>query len=374
MAGLKNDTLAAKLFSMTIGWYVTRVIGAILAFLTLFKIGPEIIYSGDTGGTVLVGLLPTLIGVFLFAGMLLPLLMNFGLLEFVGTLMTKIMRPLFTLPGRSAVDSMASWLGDGSVGIMMTNRQYEEGHYTKREGIVVATTFSTVSITFSLVVLAQVKLEHLFLPFYLTVCASGLAAALITPRIPPLSLFDDTFIDGRKRERDEEVIPKGYTLFGWAWHQALERADKASSPKQLFRQGIHNVADLWVGVLPVIMAVGTIALVVATTTPIFGWMGKPFIPLLKILQVPEAVAASKTLILGFADMFVPSILASSITADMTRFIIAAVSVTQLIYLSEVGALILGGKLPVNIWQLFAIFLIRTLVTLPVICIMAHCFF
>ena len=60
--------------------------------------------------------------VFIFAGLLLPLLLDFGLLEFVGTMMTRIMRPVFRLPGRSAVDCFASWLGDGSVGILLTQQ------------------------------------------------------------------------------------------------------------------------------------------------------------------------------------------------------------------------------------------------------------
>lgn len=120
---------------------------------------------------------------------------------------------------------------------MLASKQYEEGHYTQREGVVMATTFSTVSITFSLVVLAQVGLEHMFLQFYAVVCAAGFVAAVITPRIP----------------------------------------------------------------------------------------------LLELLQVPEAANASETLVVGFAEMFVPSILAAPIETEMTRFIIAAVSVTQLIY-------------------------------------------
>lgn len=97
------------------------------------------------------------------------------------------MRPLFNLPGRSAIDCMASWLGDGSVGILLTSKQYEEKFYTQREAAVVGTTFSAVSITFSLVVIAQVELEHLFLPFYGAVCLAGLVAAVVIPRLPPLS-------------------------------------------------------------------------------------------------------------------------------------------------------------------------------------------
>lgn len=152
-----------------------------------FQFGPEAIWEPNTGGLVLNDLLPVLFSVFIFAGLLLPLLLNFGLLELFGALLSKVMRPVFNLPGRSAIDCMASWLGDGSVGILLTSKQYEGKFYTQREAAVVGTTFSAVSITFSLVVIAQVELESYFLPFYLTVCLAGVVAAIIIPRLPPLS-------------------------------------------------------------------------------------------------------------------------------------------------------------------------------------------
>lgn len=119
----------------------------------------------NTGGLLLYDLLPILFSVFIFAGMLLPLLLDFGLLEFVGALLTKVMRPIFNLPGRSSIDCMASWLGDGTIGVLLTSKQYEEGYYSEREAAVIGTTFSAVSITFSLVVVSQVKLAHMFVPF-----------------------------------------------------------------------------------------------------------------------------------------------------------------------------------------------------------------
>ena len=104
--------------------------GRVFVLLTFFEAGPEVLRSGSTGGLVLHDLLPVLFSVFIFAGLLLPLLLDFGLLEFVGTMMTRIMRPVFRLPGRSAVDCFASWLGDGSVGILLTSKQYEGKFYT----------------------------------------------------------------------------------------------------------------------------------------------------------------------------------------------------------------------------------------------------
>lgn len=75
--------------------------------------------------------------------------------------------------------------------------------------------------------------------------------------------------------------------------------------------------------------------------------------------------------IGFADMFLPSILIADAHSEITRFVIGALSISQLIYLSEVGGVILGSKIPVSLGKLFMIFLIRTAITLPIIALMAH---
>ena len=363
-----------SLFNVSPIWLVVRILGAVFVALTFFNVGPEAIRSGSTGALVLNDLLPVLFSVFLFAGMLLPLLLNFGLLELLGTMLTKVMRPIFNLPGRSAIDCMASWLGDGSVGILMTSKQYEARFYTQREAAVIGTTFSAVSITFSLVVISQVQLEHLFVPFNLTVCLAGFVAAIVVPKLPPLSWKKDVYVDETPRHADDETIPAGHNVFSWGLHQALAKASQAGGIKHTLVDGVKNVVDMIFGVIPVVMGIGTIALMIAEFTPIFEYLGMPFIPLLELLQVPEATAASKTIMVGFADMFIPAILASSIESDMTRFIIATLSVTQLIYMSEVGALLIGSKIPVNFLELFVVFILRTLVTLPVIAGVAHLIF
>ncbi len=363
-----------SLFNPSLLWLTVRLIGGIAVIATFFQVGPEWVWEENTGGLVLEGLLPTLFSVFIFAGLLLPLLLNFGLLELFGTLLSKIMRPLFNLPGRSAIDCIASWLGDGSVGILLTSKQYQEKFYTQREAAVVGTTFSAVSITFSLVVLAQVELEHLFLPFYGAICLAGLVAAVIIPRLPPLSLKKDHFVDGSKPQSDADAIPQGHSSFSWGMNLALQKASNVGSFTSIFKEGLKNAADMVFGVLPVIMGMGTIALVIAEHTSVFAFLGQPFVPFLELLGIPEAVQASQTMVVGFADMFIPAILAASIDNEMTRFVIAAMSVTQLIYMSEVGALLLGSKIPVNIFELFVIFLLRTLITLPVIAGVAHLIF
>ncbi|MEK5145931.1 YjiH family protein [Psychrobacillus sp. FSL K6-4615] len=372
----KEETFINNLFKVTPFWTVTRIVGAVFSILIIWQIGPEAIWSENTGGMLLspTGLVSFLFTIFLFAGLLLPLLLNFGLLEFFGTMMVKIMRPLFKLPGRSAVDALTSWVGDGTIGVLLTSRQYEEGYYTKKEAAIIGSTFSVVSITFCIVVLDQVGLGNYFIPYYLTVLLCGVVLAFIMPRIYPLARKEDTHIDGRPLDLEAEKFPENYNAVTHGLENALNTASKNRSISKFFTDGIKNVFDMYIGVAPVVLAFGTIALMLAEYTPVFAILGKPFEPLLMLFGIPEAAAAAQTMVVGFADMFLPSILGASIESEMTRFFIATMSVTQLIYMSEVGGLLLGSKIPVNIKDLVVIFLLRTLISFPIIAVVAHILF
>ena len=368
---LKRNEKLDALFSVKGFWFAIRMVGFVFANMTYFGIGPDIIIGDATGGLVINDLLPILVCVFFLAGLLLALLLNYGLLDFFGALLIKLMRPVFNLPGRSALDCVASWLGDGSIGVLLTAKQYEEGFYSKREATVIATTFSAVSITFALVVISEVALEHLFVPFYLVVTAAGIVTAIIVPKLPPLSRVPDSYYT---KESHREEIPADTSPVRYGLELALNKAEHAPSLSAFLKEGMENIFEMWFGTLPVILAMGTIALIVAEFTPVFDWLGIPFTPLYELLRIPEAESASRTVIVGFADMFLPSVIASSIESELTRFVVAATSVTQLIYMSEIGSIIMGSKIPVSLKDLFIIFLERTLVSLPVIALLAHLIF
>jgi len=351
-------------------WLALRVLGGLFAAMTFWQFGPEWVWNANTGGVVLKDLAPVLITFFLVAGLILPLLTDYGLMEFIGTIVRNVFRKIFGLPGRSAIDAIASWLGSGTVGVLITAQQYHKGFYSAREAAVIATNFSIASIAFSLLITSFMKLDHLFVPFYLTVVVAGLAAAIITPRIPPLSWKKDEYVAGVGKQIKEDV-PAGTSLLRWGLAQAVQRANANPSPAQMVKIGVHNVVDIWLGLLPLVMAIGTVSLAIAEFTPIFNWLSAPIVPLLELLQLPEAAKAAPAMLVGFADMFLPAVLGKGIESELTRFVVACVSLTQLIYMSEVGVLIIKAKLPLNLLELFVIFIIRTLITLPIIALMAH---
>lgn len=344
-------------------WLSIKIISLVFSTMVYFNMGLTCVIDSETGGFIFNDLITTLVVIFSFAGFLLPLLLDFGLLEFVGTLLVKFMRPIFKLPGRSAVDCITSWLGDGTLGVMLTAKQYEDGYYSEKEAAIISTTFSAVSITFALVVIETVGLTGLFAPYYLSVCIIGIVLAIVVPRIPPLSTKNKRYYNDKSNLKEE--IQDGQSVWKVAFNSALYKTSNNHSIINFISAGFNNTLDMLLGVLPNVMAVGTIILVIAKYTSLFTILGMPFIPLLKILGLPEASEASKCILVGFGDMLTPAIIGSTITSQLTRFVIAVISVTQLIYMSEVGSLILSSKIPVKLWELFIIFIERTIISLVI---------
>jgi nucleoside recognition membrane protein YjiH len=93
-----------------------------------------------------------------------------------------------------------------------------------------------------------------------------------------------------------------------------------------------------------------------------------------LLQVPAAMEYAPAAIVGFIDMFIPAILLGTEAPIVTRFVLGALSIVQIIYLAETGILILKSKIPLHIGHLAIIFLMRTVLALPVIVLLTRLLF
>ena len=358
-----------QIFTTSPAWLILRILGSLFAVLVLFDIGPEWISSPATGGTMLFQLAGTLTVFFLVACFLLPFLIDYGIAEFMGTLLQKPFLWAFRLPGRASIDTLASWLGSAPVGVLITIQQYEKGYYSGREAAVIATNFSIASIAFCALVAKLIEIDHRFFEFYFSIMFSGLIAALIIPRIWPLARKKDVYLIEQDGFTDKPEAGTG--LLRWALIQGINKARTAPNLKQLLKNAFINLLDIWFSLLPSVVAIGTIVLALTEFTPIFTIMTKPLVPILELMQIPEAAAAAPAFLVGFADMYLPAVIGKNIASEMTRFVIGCVSITQIIYMTEVGTLILKSKIPLQIGELFIIFTLRTLITLPIITAIAH---
>lgn len=362
--------LLGMLFCVRWYWVVLRLAGAAIAAMVLLGAGPEFLRGDSTGGTMVRQLVPNVMTLFLAVIFLLPLMTEYGIMEFTGVLLSRFFRRLFRLPGRGAIDAMASWLGAAPLGVLVTMQQYERGSYNRREALSIVSSFSLASVAFCLLIASILDITAIFLPFYGSVAIVSVVLAMVVCRLPPLSRVPETY---HRESSNNEAVPAGEALGRWALRQAVERAARAYPVATQVKHSAVRLLDLWFGLIPTVIAIGTLALALAEYTPVFTWIAWPFERYLALLGVPEAAAAAPSMVVGFADMILPAVLGQGIESEFTRFIIAGISVTQVIYLSEIGALLLRSSIETSVTQLAGIFLVRTVLALPLFVILAHLF-
>ncbi|MCL2873621.1 MAG: hypothetical protein FWE29_01665 [Defluviitaleaceae bacterium] len=362
-AFIMNNPVLKSVFISSPVYFISKVIGFIIIWMIFLNIGPDEVIASWTGD-VMVVLLASLVVIFLVLIPGIPLLTDFGLMEFIGTFIKKVVRVLFTLPGRAAVDLVASWFGSSAASIMITRGQHEKGFYTGREAAVATTNFAIVSVPFTFVVARTAGLADYFFTFYFIMAVAVLFLAVLMPRIWPLKKIPDTYLEDVGKQITEEEVPQGTSQFAWATESACARAKK-TTVKDVVDSALSGYAGIFFDLLPVLLAWGTIAMVINEHTDIFTWISWPMGQLLTLFQVEGAMEFAPATLVGFVDMFIPALMIGS-APDQTRMILGTLSVVQVIYLAETGALILKSKIPLNIGKLFIIFMMRTLISLPII--------
>lgn len=344
-------------------YLVSRVIGGVFAVMLYFKIGPEFIVSPNTGGTM-IDLCKTLIAIGVVVSFLMPLLTDFGVMEFTGVLIRGLVKPLFTCPGRSAVDLITSWLGAAPAAVLLTKKQYDTGYYSAREAAVIMTNFSLVSVPFCYIVASILKIENMFVGFYLITTAVGFIIAMVMPRIAPLKSIKDEYNPETGKMVNEE-LPADQKKFDFALSQAVERAEKQNL-KAVLGEGSKMFLSIMTSLLPIVLAWGTVALIVVEYTKFFTYLAYPMGHLLNLLGIENAFKVAPATLVGFVDMFIPSLMLAGEAAVKTKFILGALSLVQIIYITEVGTIIIQSKVPLNFKRLLVIFLERTIIALPLL--------
>ncbi len=244
-----------------------------------------------------------------------------------------------------------------------------KGFYTKREAGYIMTNFSLVSIPFCLLIANTVGIANLFPAFYLCICVVGVLLAVIIGRIPPLSKLPDTYQEQVGKQINED-IPEDIGVFRYALQSSCNRAENFHI-KDILASGMEVVVGMFFDLIPIVVAWGTVALIIATYTPVFQWISYPMGMYLKLFRVEDAMAVAPATLVGFTDMFIPALLITGVESVKTKFIIGVLSLIQIIYLTEVGTIIIKSEIPLNLWELFLIFLERTLIAIPLIVLFAN---
>ena len=229
------------------------------------------------------------------------------------------------------------------------------------------TNFSLVSIPFCMVVAETLEVSSHFLLMYGTITAIGVLLAIIGVRIPPMATIENEYYQGKKNLNEE--VPKDTSLVKWSFMGALERAESFTLMKA-FRVGFDMMVGILMDLIPIVIAWGSIGTLLVNYTTIFHTVAYPMGAYMNMLGVPNAFDVAPATLVGFIDMFIPALITSPTLPLETRFVIASLSLVQIIYLTEVGSIIVKSGVGLNIPKLFVIFVERTLIALPLIVLVA----
>jgi nucleoside recognition membrane protein YjiH len=358
---------ADQLFAVGWGWMLLRLAGFLVVAAVAFEAGPQWIRLPDTGGTVVRDIGMNVVVIY-FAGLLLmPLLTDYGLMEFAGTLARPAFRRAFRLPGRAAIDTLTSLASASAIGLLLTINQYRRGTYDAREAAIIACNFSIVAIPFCLLIAQVSRIEHLFFGWYLSVLTVCLICAAILARIPPLSRIPRTRL---APEPVAEQADAGVGLWRHALATATERAARGPGPRQYLREFARTFVNTSCGVIGPCMCVATAATLLIFHTPVVDALVTPLRLLLEVLAPEEAAQIAPALVAGFGDQFLPALIAARSDDEFWRFVLAGLAVTQLVFMSEFGMIVLRSPLPISLGMLAGLFVLRTLITLPMLLICA----
>lgn len=310
---------------------LANVVGLVAGVMLVFGFGPGWLFEPDLGPflynalVIPVGLLVPIGGVFL------ALLIGYGLMEFVGLLVRPVMRPVWRTPGRSAIDAVASFVGSYSLGLLITNRVYQGGRYTAREAAIIATGFSTVSATFMIVVARTLDIMHLWLAYFFVALIVTFLVTAVTVRLPPLSRIEDDYFPGSTPQPEQAVRTDRVKA---AWSEAMGTLRTAPGLAVNVRNNLRDGTLMAMAILPAILSIGLGGLLLARFTPVFEWLGYLFYPFTWLMRLPDPLQAAEAMAVGVAEMFLPATLIAGHESEALRFVIAVVSVSQIIFIYE----------------------------------------
>lgn len=339
----------------------------------------QVIVGADTGGSVFGPIVRSVAGVLIVGSLFVPALLNYGILEFVGIFMEPLLRPVFKIPGKAALDCCTSFVGSASMGVIITNRLWKNNVYTNREMVCIMTGFSACSIGYVALVFNTAGLEHYFTTLYLLNFVLVFAISFFTVRIPPLSRHPDIYYDGRTQTEEErrEGLKYSLSMFPRGVKRGIKRAAIARGPVKDVKNSLLDCVSIMAQVLTMLTTVGLGAMIIAYYTPLFDYIGYIFRPLVALCQIPDVELVAPTMFAGISEMFVPVLMIANKVgemSEMSRAFICLVSNAQVIFFSETAIVMLATKSPVKPLELVIAFLERTIIAMPIAAIMVHILF
>lgn len=335
-----------------------KILGSIFALMYFFQVGPSFLFEKDMLPFLFEKLVIPISLIVPVGAIFLSFLIDYGLLELVGVFMHPLMRKIWKTPGKSAIDAVASFVGSYSIGLLITGKVYQKGEYTVKEAVIIATGFSTVSVTFMIIVANTLKIMPFWSVFFWTTFVVAFLVTAITARLYPIKQMEHNPI-----ELDSDKIDKnGKSTFQFALDSGIEVFIKSGDVLINIKNNLRDGISMTMSILASIMSIGTCGLLLVKFTPFFKILGLGFYPLVLLLQIPHPLEFSQAIASSLAEMFLPALMLANATLE-ERFIGAIVSISSILFFSASIPCLIATGIPITIKQIVIIWFERVVLTL-----------
>lgn len=340
---------------------------------------PQIIVGDGIGGVVVPDIVVGVAWIVPVGAVFVPFLLNYGSIDFFGVLLEPLMRPLYKVPGKSAVDATASFIGSTTMSIIITSRLLKNYTYTKKEAAIIASSFSAVSVGYAFVVIKTAGLAEKFVPLYIASFILTFIVTLFMVRLPPLKNLPNVYENGRVQSEDDfKNEPKyGKGMLKRGIQRASKRAYFSTNIIGAIKDSVVDGFKVLPKVISLLCVIGIVSMIVAKHTPVFTWIGYLFKPLLMLFQVPDAGMIAASLPVGITEMFIPALIIADqnhLISEIARGVVIMVSMVQVVFFAESIVVMKSTGIPLNIKQMVVIFLERTVIAIPFAALFSYIIF
>ena len=361
-------------------WFSARVLAMPVALCVwlgaerLAEFGGLAAAFAEEASFIVCSITPRLVALSLVLGLLSPLVMDFGLVQFIAVYASPVMRPLFRVPGRAAVDCVASWLGSSSMAVVFTAKMYDAGFYTAREAAAIICGFSLAGIYNIYAVAELMNIGHAMPQILFVSYSSMILLAALLPRIAPLSSLPDEYVSGRSRWAARgEGRRRGMSAFRWAVFRGTAQARRMTAARYL-RESRYIICSLLFSTVPLMVTFGTLLLLLADFTPLASIASVPFAWLFGQLGAVNDSLAAESVVFAFVDQYLAAASGYSLNFEADRFICVCLSVVGLINLTEVGLHVWHSNIPLKLRQMAAVYVMRIIFSAFIVIPAARFFF
>ncbi len=342
-------------------FYVQAVLGFIICAGAALGLGGESFRSAAASAVNATGNI--LCAVFL-SSVFVPLLVDYGLVDAVGILCSPFMRKVFKTPGSSAVIGVSAFLGNYSVGHLVSRKMYEARRFTEKEMVIVALGFSTCSIGLMLNLVNYLDLMDYWGRYVVVILVITFATTAVVSRLYPIRAKKEEYYGGGPCGEDAGSETEGPLLLR-SWKAGIARAADAPNLLGAVKSILLRVFPVICGITSTSMFVIVLGTFLASNTDVFYWIGSLVRPILSIAGLPHEEIFHVATGVGVSVM--EPVLAGVVNAGKalslrSRWVLALVPYSGVVFFAGFIPSIYSCRIPCRIGELVLVWIERVVIS------------